>query len=457
MSRRWPASATRSCATRATRHAPPHPRVQPRQRPRAADDAQLQQVIGEIASWAYAADALRCAPLSRCNGPTRRTSAAMKRPSTMRTSRPRSNPRKASSSCRTSCCARRRACSMRSVRRRPAARRALDRHWRNARTVSSHNPLVYKARIVGDWVINGARRRSSGRSATARCEFKHEHPCRDRSRPMSKTIRFNAFEMNCVGHQSPGLYPSARPVVAIQGSRLLDRPARVLERGIFDAIFIADVIGYYDVWRSNYHALHHTAQIPVNDPLQLAAPIAMATEHLGIGITASTTFEHPYTPARRSTADHHTKGRLAWNIVTSYSKAARKRRRQRPAHARRPPCGRGRIRRGAGQAVRGQLGRRRGRPRSRWPRVHASGARCTRSATAGRFFDVPGYHLCGSCRRSARRCSSRPARPAPARRSPRSTRNACSSPRRRARSSRARATWPTRAQATAAGATRARS
>ncbi|KAB0583011.1 monooxygenase [Ideonella dechloratans] len=32
---------------------------------------------------------------------------------------------------------------------------ALDRHWRNARTVSSHNPLVYKARIVGDWAING--------------------------------------------------------------------------------------------------------------------------------------------------------------------------------------------------------------------------------------------------------------------------------------------------------------
>jgi len=31
----------------------------------------------------------------------------------------------------------------------------LDRHWRNARTVSSHNPLIYKARIVGDWRING--------------------------------------------------------------------------------------------------------------------------------------------------------------------------------------------------------------------------------------------------------------------------------------------------------------
>jgi hypothetical protein len=31
----------------------------------------------------------------------------------------------------------------------------LDRHWRNARTVASHNPWVYKARIVGDWSVNG--------------------------------------------------------------------------------------------------------------------------------------------------------------------------------------------------------------------------------------------------------------------------------------------------------------
>ncbi|MHA7239636.1 acyl-CoA dehydrogenase family protein [Arthrobacter sp. TMS1-12-1] len=31
----------------------------------------------------------------------------------------------------------------------------LDRHWRNARTISSHNPVIYKSRIVGDWEING--------------------------------------------------------------------------------------------------------------------------------------------------------------------------------------------------------------------------------------------------------------------------------------------------------------
>lgn len=144
---------------------------------------------------------------------------------------------------------------------------------------------------------------------------------------MSKTIRFNAFEMNCVGHQSPGLWTHPRD----RSWQYKDLDywtdlARTLERGFFDAVFIADVVGYYDVYKgSNYHALHQGVQIPVNDPLQLAAPIAMVTEHLGIGITASTSFEHPYTFARRlSTADHHTKGRVGWNIVTSYLESGAK-------------------------------------------------------------------------------------------------------------------------------------
>lgn len=33
--------------------------------------------------------------------------------------------------------------------------KALDRHWRNARTVAAHNPIVYKSKVVGDWRING--------------------------------------------------------------------------------------------------------------------------------------------------------------------------------------------------------------------------------------------------------------------------------------------------------------
>ncbi len=34
-------------------------------------------------------------------------------------------------------------------------RLALDRHWRNARTVASHNPVIYKARNIGNWLVNG--------------------------------------------------------------------------------------------------------------------------------------------------------------------------------------------------------------------------------------------------------------------------------------------------------------
>lgn len=32
---------------------------------------------------------------------------------------------------------------------------ALDRHWRNARTILSHDPAVYRARTVGDYLVNG--------------------------------------------------------------------------------------------------------------------------------------------------------------------------------------------------------------------------------------------------------------------------------------------------------------
>src|SRR5260370_18018941 len=136
---------------------------------------------------------------------------------------------------------------------------------------------------------------------------------------MTRQIRFNAFAMTCVAHESPGLWTHPRDRSwQYKDVEYWTELAATLERGIFDGIFIADVIGYYDVYKgSNYHAIQQAAQIPVNDPLQLAVPISMATKHLGIGITASTSFEHPYTFARPlSTAAHLTKARVRWNIVT---------------------------------------------------------------------------------------------------------------------------------------------
>jgi FMN-dependent oxidoreductase (nitrilotriacetate monooxygenase family) len=133
--------------------------------------------------------------------------------------------------------------------------------------------------------------------------------------------------MNCASHQTPGLWAHPRN----QSWQYKDLEywinlAKIAESGYFAAIFIADVIGYYDIYGGNAKtAVKNGVQIPINDPLQIAASVAQATKHIGIGVTASTAFEHPYTFARRiATADHYTKGRVGWNVVTSFLESGAK-------------------------------------------------------------------------------------------------------------------------------------
>lgn len=142
---------------------------------------------------------------------------------------------------------------------------------------------------------------------------------------MSKTIRFNAFSMNAATHQSPGLWRHPRNT-SVDFNRLgyWTDLARLLERGLFDALFIADVLGIYDVYQGSADgALRGGVQVPVNDPLLIVPAMAGVTEHLGFGITFSLTYEHPYPFARRmSTLDHLSAGRVGWNIVTGYLDSA---------------------------------------------------------------------------------------------------------------------------------------
>ena len=131
--------------------------------------------------------------------------------------------------------------------------------------------------------------------------------------------------MNCVAHQSPGLW--RHPADRSWDYNTLDywvELSRLLETGGFDGLFIADVLGTYDVYAgTDEAAIRQGAQIPVNDPLLLVSAMAHATEHLGFGITTGTGFEHPYPFARRlSTLDHLTKGRIGWNVVTGYLPSA---------------------------------------------------------------------------------------------------------------------------------------
>ncbi len=136
-----------------------------------------------------------------------------------------------------------------------------------------------------------------------------------------KQISFNLFEMNCVGHISHGLW--VHPENNRHRFNDLDfwiEEAELLEEGLFDSVFLADVIGTYDGYRSGPEtALRESVQIPSNDPLLVIPAMAAVTKHLGFAATFSTTYEPPFAFARRaSTLDHLTKGRFGWNIVTSY-------------------------------------------------------------------------------------------------------------------------------------------
>jgi long-chain alkane monooxygenase len=142
---------------------------------------------------------------------------------------------------------------------------------------------------------------------------------------MPREIRINAFDMNCVGHIQQGLWTHPRD----QSMRYNDIDywtgyAQRLEAGLFDGIFLADVVGVYDVLGGSPDAaVRHGVQVPVNDPMMLIPAMASVTQHLGFGVTANLTYEQPFLFARRmSTLDHLTKGRIGWNIVTGYLDSA---------------------------------------------------------------------------------------------------------------------------------------
>jgi long-chain alkane monooxygenase len=134
------------------------------------------------------------------------------------------------------------------------------------------------------------------------------------------TLLFNAFVMNTVSHIQHGLWrhPDARQA-DFDDVQLWINLARTLEASLFDAAFFADVVGLYGPVNGNYEVnAREGLQIPSHDPSVLMSALAVNTEHLGLAFTSSVLQAHPYEFARRaSTLDHISKGRIAWNIVTS--------------------------------------------------------------------------------------------------------------------------------------------
>lgn len=138
---------------------------------------------------------------------------------------------------------------------------------------------------------------------------------------MSKIICFNVFEMNCVGYQLFGLWVYLCDCLwQYKDFDYWIDFVCVFECGIFDVIFIVDVIGYYDVYKgSNYYVLYQVVQILVNDLLQFVVLIVMVIEYFGIGIIVLMMFEYLYMfVCWLLIVDYYMKGWFVWNIVMLY-------------------------------------------------------------------------------------------------------------------------------------------
>ncbi|MCB1749271.1 MAG: LLM class flavin-dependent oxidoreductase, partial [Gammaproteobacteria bacterium] len=143
---------------------------------------------------------------------------------------------------------------------------------------------------------------------------------------MAQQMLINAFSQCCPTPQSEGQWknPRDRSVPGFNDPDFWIELARTAERGCFDSLFFADVHGGYDVYGGSMEAgIRHGIQLPGNDPTVLLPLLAHETRHLGFIVTYSTTYFAPFLTAKLfSSLDHFTRGRIGWNIVTSYLDSA---------------------------------------------------------------------------------------------------------------------------------------
>lgn len=129
-----------------------------------------------------------------------------------------------------------------------------------------------------------------------------------------RQLRLGAFMRPVSIHTGAWRYPGAWPDANFNIAHLRQL-AQTLERGRFDAFFMADHLA---VLNMPLDALKHSHTVTSFEPMTLLPALAMVTEHLGLIATASTTFDAPYHVARRfASLDHLSGGRAGWNLVTT--------------------------------------------------------------------------------------------------------------------------------------------
>lgn len=124
-----------------------------------------------------------------------------------------------------------------------------------------------------------------------------------------RQFHLNAFLMNAGHHDAAWRHPRTEPE-RITDLSYFQELARTAERGRLDSLFLADGVALWG--NARYNAVGGF------EPLTLLSALAVATEHIGLIATVSTTFNEPFHVARKfASLDHISGGRAGWNIVTS--------------------------------------------------------------------------------------------------------------------------------------------
>jgi FMN-dependent oxidoreductase (nitrilotriacetate monooxygenase family) len=127
-------------------------------------------------------------------------------------------------------------------------------------------------------------------------------------------MHINLFIQSRGHHEASWRHPQASPLPLTDIDYTVEL-AQKAEAGLFDSIFLADVLGLWNDVRAT----------PFNwlEPITTIAAVAMATKRIGMIATASTTYTEPYNLARQfASLDHISRGRVGWNIVTTWSHQA---------------------------------------------------------------------------------------------------------------------------------------
>src|SRR5262245_12517705 len=127
---------------------------------------------------------------------------------------------------------------------------------------------------------------------------------------MQRHMHLNLFIHSRGHHEASWRHPAASPL-SLSDIRYYQALAQQAEAGLFDSIFLADQLALGD-------DIAHGPRTAL-EPITVLAALAVSTSRIGLIATASTTYTEPFNLARQfASLDHISRGRIGWNIVTSW-------------------------------------------------------------------------------------------------------------------------------------------